>query len=50
MALHKVDDNGDKKLHLYLIEKSGGYATASATVAWASAARWVMRAAKAGIW
>ncbi len=34
----------------YLIEKSGGYATASATVAWASAARWVMRAAKAGIW
>ncbi len=39
-----------KKEFKYLIEKSGGYATASATVAWASAARWVMRAAKAGIW
>jgi len=43
-------DGSDLMAVLYLIEKSGGYATASATVAWASAARWVMRAAKAGIW
>jgi len=34
---------------LYLIEKSGGYAAASATVAWAAAARWVMRSAREGM-